>query len=105
MNNKLAYKILRAAEYAELQATGLFAGAPNDLADGFIHLSTADQLPRTLARYFANADDLYVTSIDLEAAGSLVKWEASSGGDLYPHLYAPMTLAMVVSTRPLETAK
>ena len=39
-----AYKILTAAQWAQFQADGVFQGAPVDLADGYIHLSAADQL-------------------------------------------------------------
>ena len=41
---EVAYKVLTAAEMAALEHEGSFAGAPVDLADGFIHLSTAEQL-------------------------------------------------------------
>jgi uncharacterized protein (DUF952 family) len=45
--NNVAYKILSADEFAALQA-GDFNGAPIDIADGYIHLSTASQLPGTV---------------------------------------------------------
>ena len=37
----LAYKILTAEQWAALERDGHFAGAPVDLADGYIHLSAA----------------------------------------------------------------
>ena len=42
-----AYKVLTAGELAALERDGTFAGAPIDLADGYIHLSTAAQLTAT----------------------------------------------------------
>ena len=46
-------KLLRAAEWAQFQADGVFAGSPDDLRDGFIHLSTPEQAPGTAAKWFA----------------------------------------------------
>lgn len=40
----LIYKILRAEEWAAFQSAGETHGAPVDLADGYIHFSTAQQL-------------------------------------------------------------
>ena len=37
----LIYKVLRAGEWAELEAAGETPGAPVDRADGFVHFSTA----------------------------------------------------------------
>ena len=49
----LIYKIFRADEWAQLQAAGATQGAPIDLADGFIHFSTAATVEKTASLYFA----------------------------------------------------
>lgn len=96
-----AYKVLTAAEMAELE-TGSFAGAPVDVADGYIHLSTAAQLTETVDKHFAEQDDLHVAAVDLEALGDAVKWEESRGGALFPHLHGgPLLLETVVAYGPL----
>jgi uncharacterized protein (DUF952 family) len=96
-----AYKVLTAAEMAELEA-GSFAGAPVDVADGYIHLSTAAQLTETVDKHFAGQNDLHVAAVDLEALGDAVKWEESRGGALFPHLYGgPLLLETVVAYSPL----
>ena len=46
----LIYKILRRPEWDALRAVGFTLGAPVDLADGFIHFSTAAQAPGTAAK-------------------------------------------------------
>ena len=99
----VAYKVLTAEQMAELEAKGTFAGAPVDLADGFIHLSTSGQLDETIAKHFAGFDNLHLAAVDLEALGDAVKWEPSRGGDLFPHLYGalPMTSVAWVRTLPL----
>lgn len=86
------FKILRAAEWAELQSAGESAGAPVDVSDGFIHFSTAAQVAETLAKHFAGEGDLTLLRLESEAAGDALKWEPSRGGDLFPHLYGPLAL-------------
>lgn len=97
----LAYKVLTGEQMAALEAEGSFAGAPVDLADGYVHLSTAAQLTETVDRHFAGQDDLHVAAVDLDALGAAVRWEESRGGALFPHLYAPLPLSAVVAYGPL----
>jgi uncharacterized protein (DUF952 family) len=96
-----AYKVLTADQMHALEADA-FEGAPVDLADGYIHLSTAAQLTETVDKHFAGQDDLWVAAIDLEALGSAVKWDESRGGDLFPHIYGAMPLEVVIAYSPLE---
>lgn len=97
-----AYKVLTAKEMATLERDGSFAGAPVDLADGYIHLSTADQLTETVDKHFAGQGGLHVAAVDLAAQGDRVRWEPSRGGQSFPHLYAPLLLETVVAYGPLE---
>lgn len=99
----LVYKILRAGEWAEFDAAGETLGAPVDRADGFIHFSTAAQLPGTLAKHFAGESGLVVLALDGDAgAGAGFVWEPSRGGALFPHLYRPLRRADVLWSRPLD---
>lgn len=97
-----AYKILSDTEMEALEHQGSFAGAPVDLADGYVHLSSAGQLQGTLDKHFAGRADLWIAAVDLEALGDAVKWEESRGGALFPHLYAPLPLSAVIAYSPLE---
>lgn len=98
----IAYKILTAPQMAELLEHGRFAGAPVDLSDGYIHLSTAGQVRETLDKHFAGQDGLHIAAIDLGRFGDAVEWEVSRGGALFPHLYADLTLGGVVAHGPVE---
>ena len=89
------YKLLRAAEWASFQAAGAFAGSPDDLRDGYIHMSTAEQVAGTRAKYFAGQPDAVLLAIDAGALGDALRWEPSRGGALFPHLYRPLDLAEV----------
>lgn len=97
-----AYKVLAAEQMAALERDGRFEGAPVDLADGYIHLSTAAQLTGTVAKHFAGQGDLHVAAVDLASFGDSLRWEEARGGKLFPHLYAPLLLEMVVAYGPLE---
>lgn len=97
-----AYKVLTGAQMAALESNGTFAGAPVDLADGYIHLSTAAQLDETVARHFTGRDDLHVAAVDLASLDDTVKWEPSRGGDLFPHVHGPLPLSAVLAYGPLE---
>lgn len=98
----VAYKVLLADEMAALERDGGFAGSEADRRDGFVHLSTADQLAGTLDRHFAGRADLHLAEVDLEALGDRVRWEPSRGGQPFPHLYGPLPLDAVVAYGPLE---
>lgn len=97
----LVYKILRGPEWEKLDRTGGFDGAPIDLQDGYIHLSTADQVVETAAKHFAGADDLWLAALDAAALGAELRWEPSRGGALFPHLYRALSRADIVWCRPL----
>ncbi|GIX15093.1 MAG: hypothetical protein KatS3mg118_3052 [Paracoccaceae bacterium] len=91
----LVWKVFRAAEWAAFEAAGETAGAPVDLADGFIHFSTAAQLPATLRRHFAGERDLVLAGVAVAQLGDALRWEPARGGDLFPHLYRPLRRAEV----------
>lgn len=98
----LAYKVLTGEQLAALERDARFAGAPVDLADGYIHLSTATQLTATVDKHFAGQDDLHIAAVDLDAYGDRVRWEEAREGQLFPHLYEPLLLETVVAYGALE---
>jgi uncharacterized protein (DUF952 family) len=94
----VAYKILTASQWAQFERDGIFTGAPVDLADGYIHMSTAEQLDETLTKHFAGQSGLVIATVDLNLLGDAVKWEVSRGGALFPHHYGALPMAAVVKT-------
>lgn len=96
-----AYKILTRGEWESLNAEGTFAGAPVDLADGYIHLSAPHQVAETAAKHFAGRDDLVLAEVDLTKLEG-VKWEPSRGGLLFPHLYGVLPFSAVVRVETLR---
>jgi len=89
------YKILTRDEWTRAQAAGRFEGSAVDLADGFIHFSTAAQAQETARRHFAGQADLVVLEIEGDDLGPGLKYEPSRGGDLFPHLYGPLGVTYV----------
>ena len=97
----LVYKVLRDAEWRDFQRDGATEGAPVDLADGYIHFSTAETLQGTLDKHFAGEDGLWLLACEADTLGAKLKWEESRGGLLFPHLYRALSLADVAWWRAL----
>jgi uncharacterized protein (DUF952 family) len=95
------YKICPQALWREAERAGRFTGAPVDIADGFIHFSTAAQAKETAKKHFAGQKDLLLVAVDSERLGDALKYEVSRGGALFPHLYRTLDLDVVTSVRPL----
>jgi uncharacterized protein (DUF952 family) len=95
------YKICPEALWREAENSGSFSGAPIDIADGFIHFSTASQVEETAARHFAGQADLLLVAVDAEKLGPALKYEPSRGGALFPHLYGSFDLSAVIWAKPL----
>lgn len=69
--------------------------------EGFVHCSTPDQVAATVARYFETTAGHVALVIDADRAGD-VRWEPSTGGERFPHVYGPIPLDAVVDVRPLD---
>lgn len=98
----VAYKLVDRADWDAARAVGAYAGSAVDLADGYVHMSTAAQVVETAAKHYRGRDDLVMVEVDLTVLGEALKWEVSRGGDLFPHLYAPLPFAAALGERPLS---
>ena len=98
---KTIFKICHSPLWRDAERTGEFQGAPIDVIDGYLHFSTAQQVQETAAKHFAGQDDLLLIAIDADRLGDDLRYEPSRGGDLFPHLYAPLPLSAVLWVKPL----
>lgn len=98
------FKLLRPDEYRRLLADGEYAGSADDLRDGFVHLSAADQWQATRAKWFADNDEVWLVAVNSAALGSDLRWKVSRGGALFPHLYRALLASDVVSAQQLFRA-
>lgn len=97
----IIYKICPEELWRAAEAAGVFRGAPVDLADGFIHFSTAAQVAETAAKHFAGQPDLLLVAVDAAALGGRLRYEVSRGGALFPHLYGALPMSAVLWARPM----
>jgi uncharacterized protein (DUF952 family) len=93
---RFIYKLLRRAEWEAALAAGIYAGSADDARDGFIHFSTAGQIEGTARKHFHSVGDLVILTVDARQIAQALKWEPSRGGQLFPHLYAPLPLSAVL---------
>jgi uncharacterized protein (DUF952 family) len=102
MADQIVYKIMSSTELEQMRRDGLFRGSPADVADGYIHLSSASQLAATLDKHFSGVSGLVLAAVDLSRLGHAVRWEPSRGGQLFPHIHGVLTMDSVVSVVALE---
>lgn len=95
MTGRIIYHMCRRGEWEAAEAAGVYHGSSQDREDGFIHFSTAAQIVDSAAKHRAGQSGLVLLSVDAAALGDALKWEASRGGALFPHLYGPLPLAAV----------
>jgi len=95
------FKLFRAAEWAGFVRAGVFSGSADDLRDGFVHLSTEAQLPRTLRRHFAGETGLVAAELAL-ADDPALRWERAGDGALFPHLYRPLAMSDIAGIAPIS---
>ena len=94
----LIYKIATVDDWRTARAVGEYRGSAVDLADGFIHFSTTEQVVETAARRFAGQRGLVLLAIDARKLGEHLRWERAPRRDgLFPHLYASLPLDAVVA--------
>ncbi len=96
------YKICPASAWREAEREGAYRGSADDLRDGFIHFSTAAQVPGTAAKHFAGQHGLFLIAVDTDALGDRLKWEPSRGGDLFPHLYGELDPGSVLKVMEMR---
>ena len=98
------YKVLTAQDWQAAQASGRIHTAV-DRADGFVHLSTAAQLPLTLARYFSHAEQVMLIAVDPKVLVGKLRFETAVGSDRegdFPHYYGVLSVENVNQVWTLE---
>lgn len=96
MTASTAFKVLTQQQWADFERERVFRGAPVDITDGYIHLSTGDQLESTITKHFAGQTPLLIAEVDLILLGHAIRWEEARGGALFPHLYAELPITAVI---------
>lgn len=101
MSNHLIFHMCKQEDWQAAQSSGLYAGSGDDVRDGFLHFSTAEQVAESAAKHRSGVRDLLLLAVNPDALGEALKWEPSRGGQLFPHLYGSLDVTKVVSAEPL----
>jgi len=101
MAEALIYSLCLATDWQAALALGEYRGSADDRRDGFLHFSTAAQVAESAARHRAGVPDLMLLCVDPASLGPALRWETSRGGQLFPHLYAPLAVKNVTRAVPL----
>jgi uncharacterized protein (DUF952 family) len=101
MAPSLIYHMCRRTEWEAARAAGAYRGSSQDIADGFIHFSTAAQIRESARKHRAGQRELVLVTVDPARLGAALKWEPSRDGALFPHLYGMLPMEAVVKVDPL----
>lgn len=98
------YHLCLRTEWEAAVPSGTYGGSSQDRADGFIHFSTAEQLPESARKHRIGQPGLVLLAVDPQALGDALRWELSRRGALFPHLYGALPMSAVRSVRdaPLD---
>lgn len=98
----LIFHVCKREEWDKAREVGHYAGSSQDQADGFIHLSSFEQVRVSVAKHRAGQDDLVILCVDpMKVAKATLRWEESRGGKLFPHIYGVIEIDSIVRTEPL----
>tara|TARA_E500000178_G_scaffold242151_1_gene238700 strand:+ start:1449 stop:1820 length:372 start_codon:yes stop_codon:yes gene_type:complete len=97
---KLVFKICLYSEWQEAVNKGVYTGSALDLRDGFIHLSSSDQVIETAQLHFMNISDLLLVAVD--PAGLDIRYEESRNGQMFPHLFSDLPVSAAVNVQPIS---
>lgn len=100
---KHVYRLVTAEELEKARAEGHYDGSALDAETGYMHLSSAAQVGKTAARFFAGQDGVHVleyTVRRLEQMGGTIRWEMNDG-ERFPHLYDSNLRLDVAKIHPL----
>jgi len=73
-----------------IQKKKTFFGSKLDLDSGFIHLSTKNQVKKTLINYFKNDKILVIVGFKAYFLKDKLRWEFSRNKEIYPHFYGSL---------------
>jgi uncharacterized protein (DUF952 family) len=100
MDSHLIYHITNTASWDRQSASELYA-TESLSEEGFIHCSTSDQVKGTLERYYATQKGLLLLHIDSTLLKAKLKYEESTNGQLFPHVFGNINKDAIVKIENL----
>jgi uncharacterized protein (DUF952 family) len=82
----------------------MFPPSAQDVADGFIHLSSLEQTGATIRKYFRGQAQLVMLTIDSDKLIGEVRSEKSGTGRRgdFPHLYGQLPVSAIIEAMPFD---
>jgi uncharacterized protein (DUF952 family) len=99
--SRMIYHMCPAEAWRAALAAGRYDGTEDDRRDGFLHFSTAAQLPQSARRHRAGQQGLVLVAVAAARLGDRLRWEPARGGQLFPHLYGPLAPQEAARIDPL----
>ena len=103
MNTDFVFKILEHKEWFNNEEE--YKGSLIDLKDGFIHLSSVNQIYETCKKHFFGRENLIVIYFKIKDLGNNLKWEKSRNNDLFPHYYGDISFDNVINFKKIKVNK
>lgn len=98
----MIYHVINKTSWQEALQQGFYE-APSLATEGFIHLSTKDQVAGVLQRYYQNQTDLLLLQVDESKLTAELKYEiAPSVNELFPHLFGRLNLNAVTAVTEIR---
>jgi uncharacterized protein (DUF952 family) len=101
MERELVYHITTSAWWNKQSSADSYATETLD-EEGFIHCSTREQVKATLERYYANQKGLLLLHIDPTLLKAELKYEVSTNGQLFPHVFGKINKEAIVKVEELS---
>ncbi|MBX2825585.1 MAG: DUF952 domain-containing protein [Gammaproteobacteria bacterium] len=99
----LIYHIAAQSDFRAAKSDGLYRCASLQ-SEKFIHCCSAQQFAGVVKRYYQNASDLVLLTIEVKRLRTAPVWENTVGGsELFPHLYSPLPMAAIACTEALDS--
>ncbi|GAQ82586.1 hypothetical protein KFL_001160200 [Klebsormidium nitens] len=101
------YRISNVEEWKRAQEEGGLWGSQMDRDSGFVHLSSEEQVPATLKRFFVGREDIILLKIDAAKLGAQLRFEDTTGHGVFPHFYGSdgeyhaLPLAAILQAEPI----
>ena len=92
----LVYKVMTLDEAEEYDRTREVPLSAADARDGYVHLSTREQLLDTLEKHFAEHCAVRLLAVAGDRLGQDLRWEPGREGALFPHLYGRLQAAHTI---------
>lgn len=92
----LIYHIANRRDWVKAEKNGEYV-ADSLVSQGFIHMSTREQVIPVANSFYKDSEDLVLLYIDSEKIKRSLRWEGKDEiGEDFPHLYASLPLDAVI---------